>query len=185
MDSIGNLSAYLKMVESLSPERRRYVVFREMGFALLAMLFFNYVGEFLFLALDISEPSVRLASGIVLFLIAIKILFPSPTSLRAHIPEGEPYLVPLAIPLIAGPSLLATIMLFARSEESLLVMLGAIILAWSASMIVLLNAKRLQNLLGTNGLVACEKLTGMLLILLAIQRFLEGVQQAIQIYSAN
>lgn len=185
MDSLGNLMCYLQMVKELSPQRRQIVVLREMGFALAAMLAFNFLGEFLFGLLHLSEPTVRLASGIILFLIAIKIIFPSPTSLRAQLPEGEPYLTPLAIPLIAGPSLLATIMLYARIEESILVMVVAIGIAWAASVLILLNANTLQRFLGTNGLVACERLTGMLLILMAVQSFLEGIQQAIQDFATK
>lgn len=179
MDALGNLSSYLQMVKELSPKRRRIVVMREMGFALITMVLFVYLGDLLLSMLNISEPAVRLASGLILFLTALKILFLSPTSLRAQLPKGEPFLIPLAIPLIAGPSLLATIMLYAHTEPSQLTMLGAILIAWFASVLILLNAETLKRLLGNNGLVAFERLTGMLLILLAIQRFLEGVQQAI------
>ena len=180
MDAIGNLPSYLQMVKELSPQRRRIVVFAEMSFALIAMLAFNFFGEGLFNLLNLSESTVKLASGVILFLITIKIIFPSPTSLRAQLPEGEPYLIPLAIPLIAGPSLLATIMLYARTEESIVAMVVAIVIAWNVSMLILLNAGVLQRGLGANGLIACERLTGMLLILMAVQRFLEGVQKAIQ-----
>lgn len=182
MDSIGHIGAYLKMVQGINPARQKYIILREMLIALAAMVLFNYIGELIFAELSLSEATVRIASGLILFLIALKILFPSPTSLRANLPSGEPFIVPLAVPLIAGPSLLATIMLFAHIEPSQLIMLGAIFLAWGASAIILWNAARLQRLLGDNGLIACERLTGMILILLGIQRFLEGVAQFIPQY---
>jgi len=182
MDSIGNLSSYLQMVKDLDPKRRRYVIIREMLFALVAMLIFNFIGEFIFSALNITEPTVRVTSGVILFLIALKILFPSPTSLRANLPKQEPFITPLAIPLVAGPSLLATIMLYAHTEPSLLVMFSSILIAWAASVLVFLNASSIQRFLTDNGLIACERLTGMILILLAIQRVLEGIKQFVATY---
>lgn len=176
MDPIGNISSFLNLTSELPPNRRRMIIIREMAIALAAMLIFNYLGEFIFNVLQVSEIALRLTSGAILFLVAIKILFPSIDSLRANLPAGEPFVTPLAIPLIAGPSLLATIMLFAHIEPSQLTMLGAILIAWCAAAIILVFGDRLQKALGTNGLVACERLMGMILIMLAIQRFLEGVQ---------
>lgn len=175
MDPVGNLSTYLNMVKDLDPKRQRWIVIREMLIVLAAMIVFNYIGEILFDLLQLEETTVRLSSGIILFLIAIKILFPASDSLRANIPKGEPFIFPLAIPLIAGPSLLATIMLFAHLETSQVVMLSAIFISWFAALIVFLFARPIKRLLGVNGLLACEKLMGMVLVLIAVQRFLEGI----------
>lgn len=177
MDPIGNISSFLNLLQEMPPERRNKILLREMLIALAIMIIFNYVGEFIFSTLHISEITLRLTSGAILFLVAIKILFPSIDSVRANLPTGEPFVTPLAIPLIAGPALLATIMLFAHFESSQTVMLGAILLAWLLAVIVLLMGARLQKILGTNALIACERLMGMVLVLLAIQRFLEGIQQ--------
>ena len=177
MDPVGNISSFLHSMRDIPPKRRQMIIIREMLIALAAMIAFNYLGEFIFSILKVSETALRLASGAILFLVALKILFPSPDSLRANLPAGEPFVTPLAIPLIAGPALLATIMLFAHLEPSQLSMLGAILLAWAAAAAVLLSGARLQKLLGSNGLMACERLMAMILIMLAIQRFLEGVQQ--------
>lgn len=185
MDSIGHISSYLTMVKGLNPARQRAIIIREMLLALLVMIFFNYIGEYVLAQLKISEPTVRITSGIILFLVAIKILFPSKDSPRANLPPGEPFLIPLAIPLIAGPSLLATIMLYAHTEPSQWTMLSSIFIAWLASVIVLLSASPLRRLLSDNGLIACERMTGMILVLLAIQRFLEGVQQFVPLYCQN
>lgn len=177
MDPFGNVSSYLSLVKGLPPAKQRKIVTREMFFALGAMLVFNFLGEYLFDLLQVSEQTLRIASGIILFLVAVKILFATPDNPRNNLPKGEPYLIPLAIPLIAGPVLLATIMLFAHIVPSIMTMVLAIITAWLASMVVLFFAPQLQKTLGTNGLVAVERLMGMVLILLAIQRFLEGIQQ--------
>lgn len=176
MDPVGNISSYLSLVKEISPSRQRIVLIREMGIALIAMLAFNFLGEFIFYFLEVSETTVRLASGVILFLIAIKILFPSTNGLRSNLPKGEPFIVPLAIPLIAGPSLLATIMLYAHLEPSQPIMLEAILIAWLCAFIVLLFAPFLHRMLGNNGLIACEKLMGMVLVIMAIQRFMEGIQ---------
>lgn len=183
MDPIGSISPFLKMVKELPPSRQRYVVVREMLIALLVMFFFNLLGEGIFDMLEISETAVRLSSGVILFLFAVKILFPKRVSPRANLPEGEPFIIPLAIPLIAGPSLLATIMLFAHIVPGQAMMLTAILIAWFLSLIVLALAPQLHRILGNNGLMACERLMAMILVLLAIQRFMEGVKQFMAVYA--
>lgn len=177
MDPIGNLASFRTMVHHIPPRRRSWIVLREMLIALIAMVLFHYIGEYVLGMLGISEPTVRLTSGIILFLIALRILFPTKDSLRSNITQEEPFVVPLAIPLIAGPALLATIMLYSITEPSQLAMLAAIIIAWVVSSVILLLSEPLFKLLGNNGLVAFERLLAMVLILLAIQRTLEGVQQ--------
>ncbi len=182
MDPVGNISSFLKLINLVPPERQQWVTIREMLIALVAMLAFYFFGEFLFSVLEISEPTVRVASGVILFLVAIKILFSSKTSLRANLPNEEPFLVPLAIPLIAGPALLATIMLFSHIVTEPIVMLGAILAAWAAAVVTLFLSKPLMKALGRNGLLACERLMGMILVMLAIQRFLEGIKQFVATY---
>lgn len=176
MDPFGNVSSYLKLVEKLPRKKQFIVAGREMLIALGFMLLFNFIGEFLFDVLHISETAIRLASGLILFLVALKILFPSIDSPRANLPEGEPFITPLAVPFIAGPALLATIMLYTHLEPSQPLMLSAIFLSWIAASAVLFSSSFLYRALGTNGLIACEKLMGMVLVLLAIERFASGVQ---------
>jgi len=175
MDPIGNIPPFLNMTSGLNRKRQKWIVFREMLIALAAMLFFNYLGEFFFYALDISETAVRIASGIILFLIAVKILFTSPDSMRANIPKEEPLIFPLAIPLIAGPALLATIMLYAHLEPLQSVMIFAILIAWLFSALILFFAGPIKRILGKNGLIACERLIGIVLVLMSVQRLLEGI----------
>ena len=175
MDPLGNLSAYLSMVKELHPKRRYWIIFREMLIALAVMLFFNYLGEYIFNILDLSETTVRLSSGVILFLIAIKILFTASDNPRANLPNGEPFIFPLAIPLIAGPALLATIMLYAHLEQVQSIMIIAIFIAWFFSVLIFLFADPIRRLLGKNGLMACERLIGMILVLVAVQRFMEGL----------
>jgi len=180
MDPIGNISSFLSLLKDLPKQKRRKIIIREMLIALAAMLTFNFLGEYIFYVLEISDTTVKLASGVILFLVAVKILFPSIDSLRANLPAGEPFITPLAIPLIAGPSLLATVMLFARLEPSQTTMLSAIFISWALAISILLLGSRLQRVISSNGLMACERLMGMVLIMLAIQRFAEGLQQFVK-----
>lgn len=180
MDPIGNIPSFRTLLKSIPKTKQKHIIIREMLIALGTMLVFNFLGEMIFSILNVSETALRLTSGAILFLVAIKILFPSVDSLRANLPAGEPFITPLAIPLIAGPSLLATIMLFAHLESNPFTMLGAIFIAWIAAIAILLSSAPLQRIIGDNGLMACERLMGMILILLSIQRFLEGMQQFVK-----
>lgn len=177
MDPIGNLSSFLTLTQNIPPMRQKYVVFRELLIALFFMLLFNFIGETLLRYLDLSPITLRLSAGAILFLFAIKILFPAENHPRSNLPPGEPFLIPLAIPLIAGPSLLATVMLFANLEPCKDLMITAILIAWMAAVTVLLLAPQIYRVLGKNGLVACERLLAMLLVMLAIQRLMEGLTQ--------
>jgi multiple antibiotic resistance protein len=179
MDPLGNISSFLTMMKGISYKRQFYVLCREMFIALLVMFVFFLIGDTVIHFLEISDSAVWLSSGVILFLTAIKILFPPEDALRHNLPEGEPFIVPFAIPLIAGPSLLATIMLFSHMEACRPMMVTAIFLSWMAAMAVLVLAPQLKRLLGANGLNACERLTGMVLVMIAIQRFMEGIRLVI------
>jgi len=180
MDPVGNISSFIDQLKEIAPSKRKLVIVREMLIALVTMVLFNYIGEYIFKILNVSETTVRITIGVILFLVAIKIMFPGIDSMRANLPKDKPFINPLAIPLIAGPSLLATIMLFAHLEPSQPHMLLAILAAWCAALVVLLSGNFLQKILGNNGLMACERLMAMVLALLAIQRFLEGIRQFVK-----
>lgn len=175
MDPIGNIPSYLKLMRRVPEVRRFPVLLREMGWALLVMLFFNLIGEAVFSFLDLKMTTVYLSSGVILFLAAIKILFPADDSLRANITEEEPNIIPLAIPLIAGPSLLATIILYSISSPLFFDMTAAIVIAWLAAFVVLYFARPIARFLSESGLLAMEKLMGMILVLISVQRIMEGI----------
>lgn len=175
MNPLGQLKTFAKCLEGIAPKRQQEIISRELFIALGVLLFFDIVGEYVFNLLQISDVTVYLSLGTVLFLAAIKILFPGPDGHAIARPDGEPYLVPIAIPMIAGPSLLATVMLYAQTEPDPFMTLAGIIIAWFAGAIVLLNHKRLFSILKSSGILALEKLMGMILLLIAVQRFLEGV----------
>jgi multiple antibiotic resistance protein len=180
MDPIGNVSPFLTMVQNIDPKRYKFIILREMSIALVVMLAFYLLGEFIFDIFHMDDTTLRLTSAVILFLTAIKILFPTSDGLRANITAEEPYIIPLAIPLTAGPSLLATILLFSNYKSAQPFMVPAIFIAWIFAVIVLLCSRFLKKYLTDNGLMACERLMGMILIMMAIQRFLEGIKGFIE-----
>jgi multiple antibiotic resistance protein len=174
MDPLGNVAYFINVLSHIPPKQQRWVIVREMFIALGVIVAFYFIGDLILDFLQVSDSAVSLTSGVILFLVSIKIIFPNSKNsrLQAHF-DTEPFIVPLAIPLIAGPALLATVMLFAHSQGG--IVLGAIIIAWLLASLVLVSSPFLMRYLGRNGLLAIEKLMGMILILLAIQRFMEGI----------
>lgn len=177
MDPLGNVPIYLSTLANVTPERRLKVVARELLVALLVMILFLYTGEFVLKTLHLSEEAIRIAGAIILFLVALKMVFPVPRALQADDEiSGEPFLVPLAIPLVAGPSSLAILMLLAAGQpDKTNTWLLALLAAWLLTAGILLAATRLQHVLGKRGLIAMERLMGLVLIAIAVQMFLDGM----------
>ena len=177
MDPLGNIPIFLSVLEDVAPERRTRVLLRELLLAFVVLLLFLFGGKYVLGFLQLSEQAIRIAGGIILFLIALKMVFPVRRS--AHDNEelhGEPLLVPLAIPMVAGPSAMAVVMLMASNDPSrMLDWTLALFAAWLLSSLILMSATGLKRFLGRRGLNAMERLMGMLLIALAVQMLLEGI----------
>jgi multiple antibiotic resistance protein len=177
MDPLGNIPIFLSVLEDVAPERRTRVLIRELLLAFVVLVLFLFFGQYLLGFLQLSQHSIRIAGGIILFLIALKMVFPVKRS--AHMAEeiqGEPLLVPLAIPMVAGPSAMAIVMLMATNNpDRMMDWLLALFLAWLLSSLILVSANGLKRFLGQRGLIAMERLMGMLLIALAVQMLLEGI----------
>ncbi len=124
---------------------------------------------------------MSISGGVILFLIALKMIFSAPDAVFGPVPGGEPFIVPLAVPLIAGPSAMTTVLLLGSREPGrLLEWLLALVCAWAISMVILLGATVLIRLLGDKVLVALERLMGMLLTAVAVQMFMSGVREFVQ-----
>ncbi len=176
MDPVGNVPIFISLLKDLPAKRRRMVVLREMFIALIVLVVFWAIGPWVLNLLHLRQESVSIAGGIVLFLIGIRMIFPSPEGIMGDTPDGEPFIVPLAIPCVAGPSSMATLMLLGASHpQSQLPLLGALGLAWSANLIIVLSAVISMRYLGKRTLTALERLMGMLLVTLSVQMFLDGV----------
>jgi len=181
MDPIGNIPLFLAALRPVEPRRRLRVVGRELLIAFGLLVGFLYAGRPLLALLGISEPALTMAGGIVLFLIALKMVFPAAHGPLGETVDGEPFVVPLAIPYIAGPSALATVLLMTSRDPGRHVeWLAAVSLAWAASAAILLAGARLSRLLGEKGIVAIERLMGMVLVASAVQMFLDGAMKAIR-----
>lgn len=177
MDPLGNLPLFLAILRTLPAERRRNVLLRELCIALGVMLLFLFAGKQILNVLDLQQEAVSIAGGIILFLIALRMIFPGEGSLTG-LPEGEePLIVPMAVPLIAGPSILATLLLLAHQYPQQLGKLTLALLgAWSINCVILMFYARLHRLLGEKVLTALERLMGMLLVMIAVQMLLDGVK---------
>ena len=176
MDPLGNLPIFTSVLRHVEPGRRRKVLIRELLISLVILLLFLYAGGAMLAFLQLKQEAVSIAGGIVLFIIAIKMLFPESGGLVGSAPEQEPFIVPLAVPLIAGPSILATLILLAgQHSDNMLPLTLALLGAWVASSSILLFSELFHRLLGERGLVAMERLMGMVLVMIAVQMFLNGV----------
>jgi multiple antibiotic resistance protein len=174
MDPLGNVPPFLSALKHVQPDRRRKVLVREILFAYIVLLVFLFLGKYILRLLSLQEETISIAGGIILFLIALRMVFPSYRAPNETLPD-EPFLVPLAIPLIAGPSTLASLLLLQSSVNSTLELLAALTLAWAVTAVILLSSTLLYRLLKERGLIAVERLMGMLLVMLAVQMFINGV----------
>ncbi len=178
MDPFGNIPLFLSAMKNVDPKRQRWVVFRELLIALGILVVFLFAGRQFLALLGISDPALTLAGAIVLFLISLRMVFPGLRLGMAEELDGEPFVVPLAVPLVAGPSSMASIIVIMNREPhrwpEWLLALG---LAWLGTGIVLMLAPALRRVLGRRGLVAIERLMGMLLTAIAVQMFVTGMQE--------
>jgi|TARA_B110001454_G_scaffold86833_1_gene83293 multiple antibiotic resistance protein len=177
MDPIGNVPVFLSILKNIPVERRRRIIIRELLIALIVLLFFMFIGRYILQSLQIEESSLGIAGGIMLFLIAIKMIFPGASAMLAHDEKVEPLVVPLAVPLLAGPSAIAAVILLMAQEptrwpEWML----ALVVAWLIAGFILLSSESLSRKLGERALLAIERLMGILLILVSVDLILDGIK---------
>src|SRR5215203_3965860 len=174
MDPLGNIPPFLSVLKHVQSDRRQKVLGREILLAYIVLLVFLFLGKYVLMLLSLQEETISIAGGIVLFLIALRMVFPGDRTAREMIAE-EPFLVPLAIPFVAGPSTLASLLLLQSSLNSTLQLWASVTLARAVTAIILLSSTMLYRLLKERGLVAVERLMGMLLVMVAVQMFMTGV----------
>ena len=176
LDPLGNIPVFLGLLEPLAPGRRRIVLLRELLIALFVLFAFLWGGRTVLDAMHLRQESVSIAGGIVLFLIGLKMIFPSPEGMFGDSEAGEPFIVPMAIPLIAGPSGMASVMLLGSQDPGRMWdWSAALLLAWGGAAVILLSATYLYKALGRPVLVAVERLMGMLLVAVSVQMLMDGV----------
>ena len=177
MDPVGNIPPFLSILKTVPVQRRRLVLMREILFAYGVLLVFLFLGNYLLRFLRLEQETLSIAGGIVLFLIALRMIFPREGGAAGEPLEGEPFLVPLAIPLFAGPSTLAALLLLQRSSPGDTVsLLIAVTIAWAIGGTILLSSTFFYRLLRERGLIAIERLMGMLLVMVAVQMLVNGLK---------
>ena len=184
MDPLGNIPLFLSLLKHVAPERRRLVLIRELLIALVVLFVFLFSGKYLLSALQLKAESVSIAGGIVLFLIGIRMIFPPKDGIFGGDIDAEPFIVPMAIPAVAGPSTMAAVMLLANSSPGRTVDWSiALFLAWLVTSGILISSTYLYRWLGHSVLVALERLMGMLLVALSVQMFLDGIVAYVRLTS--
>jgi multiple antibiotic resistance protein len=177
MDPLGNLPIVLSILKHLDPKRRRKVLIRELLFALGILMLFLFAGQSILKFLNVEPETLSISGGVILFVIAIRMIFPQPGGVVSLAAGEEPFFVPMAIPMIAGPSVIASILLLSNQYPTqILELSAAVFLAWFATFIILMFYNFFHKLLGERGLKAIERLMGLLLIMISTQMLLDGLK---------
>jgi multiple antibiotic resistance protein len=176
-NALGNIPLFISLLRKYDNKRRVIITFRESFVALILMLLFCFFGQNLLRGIGISVTDLRLGGSAILFLIALGMMIPklfsSGGGKNDATEENEPFIVPLAIPILTGPGTISTIMIYAQTSP-MSTMVSAILMAWIPSALALLFCSYLQNLLGDKLLIAIERLMGMILMFIAVQMFCTG-----------
>ncbi|WP_407648027.1 YhgN family NAAT transporter [Endozoicomonas gorgoniicola] len=178
MDPLGNMPIFISALKHVPEERRTKVLIRELLIALSILVVFLFIGDNVLALLSLDQEAVSIAGGVILFLIALKMVFPPARGggIMGDTPDGEPFIVPMATPLIAGPSILATLILMGNQNPGQeIALLGALLIAWFTSSAILIFSNRIMKLLGNRGVFAIERLMGMILIMLSVQMLINGL----------
>ncbi len=176
LDPLGNIPILLSLFKDLPAARQRKVLLRELLIALVVLMLFLWGGQYALELMHLRQESVSIAGGIVLFLIGLRMIFPPPDGVMGEMPGGEPFIVPVAIPMIAGPSGMAAVMLLGSQEPGRMSdWMLALTIAWGATAIILFSATYLQKWLGTRVLTAIERLMGMVIVAISVQMLLDGI----------
>ena len=176
LDPLGNIPVFLSLLRGMPAHRQRVVLVREMLIALGVLMAFLWGGRYALELMHLRQESVSIAGGIVLFLIGLRMIFPPPEGIMGELPDGEPFIVPMAIPLVAGPSGMAAVMLMGSQEPGRMGAWSlALLVAWAATAAILFSATYLYKWLGARVLSAIERLMGMVIVAISVQMFLDGI----------
>ena len=176
-DPFGNIPIFVNALKGVAPERRMRVILREVLIAFLLLLAFMFVGDGFLRLMNLSDLSLQIAGAVVMFLIALRMIFPPPRRADDDLGEGEPLIVPLAIPALAGPSALATVMLLvSQAPERRLEWVAALTVTMLVCGVVLVLAERIQRVLGDRVVMAFERLMGLILVAIAVEMLLRGIR---------
>jgi multiple antibiotic resistance protein len=180
MDPLGNMPVFNAVLSRFTPQQRAAITARELVIALVIMLVLLFAGTAILDFLGLTQPSLNIAGGVLLFIIALRMIFPNVAGEVAS-EKDEPFIVPLAMPMVAGPSTIAGLLLLSSREPARIwEWCTALVIAWVAATVLLTASPFLLRALGSRGLRALERLMGMLLVLLATQMLLNGVREFVE-----
>jgi multiple antibiotic resistance protein len=180
MDPLGNMPVFNAVLSRFTPQRRAQITARELVIALVILLVFLFAGTAILDFLGLSQPSLNIAGGVLLFIIALRMIFPR-AGAEAASEKDEPFIVPLAMPMVAGPSTIAVLLLLSSTEPARIwEWCTALVIAWAGTTVLLTLSPFMLRALGDRGLRALERLMGMLLVLLATQMLLDGVREFVR-----
>ncbi len=176
-DPFGNVPLFVTALKDVPTARRPRIVVRECAIAFALLLLFMFFGRHFLTALQLTDTSLRIGGAVILLIIAIRMIFPHPDGVLGRSDHGEPFIVPLAIPALAGPSALATVLLFSsQTAEEVMIHVAALALVFVIWLAVFLGAERLQKVLGAQVMTAFERLMGLILTAMSIEMLLGGVR---------
>ena len=179
LDPLGNIPMFLFVLQNIAPQRRKAIIIRESFFALIILTIFLFAGRSILNALHVTESSLGIAGGVILMFIAIRMIFTSSGEVFKIELESEPLVFPLAVPLTAGPAAMTTVILIMGKDPTRwLEWFLAMFCAWLVSSIILYYSSYFNRIFGRRGLLACERLMGMLLTTVAVQMFIDGLRQS-------
>lgn len=177
MDPLGNVPVFNAILSKFDRSRRARVVARELCIALAILLGFLFAGNSILSFLGLSQSSLNIAGGLLLMIISVRMIFPAPGKNEEYEGTDDPFLVPLAVPMIAGPSTIAILLLLSSSQPDRLAEWSiALFLAWLGTTVLLVASPYLLSVLGERGSRAMERLMGMILVILATQMLLNGIR---------
>jgi len=179
MNALGSIPLFVSLLSKFDVKRQRKIIVRELLIALFILMLFNFFGDQVLKTLGISQPVIGVAGGTLLFIIALGMIFPRPSE-NHESKRVEPLIVPLAIPLVAGPGAIATVMIYAEQFQNAWSMSLIILLAWIPTFIILLLSSNIKHILGPKGIIACQKLGGMLISMISVQMICTGLSCLLQ-----
>lgn len=178
MDPLGNIPVFLSILKRFDPQKQARIILRECIIAFVLLSLFVFFGQYIMHGLKITMPALSIAGGVILFIIAIRMIFPPEHVADKRENLEEPLVVPLAVPLTAGPSSMAVVLLFVTTDPGRMwLIFSAVVIASFIFTVIMLCSRFLMKVLGNRGLTALERLMGMILTTVAVDLFLSGVTQ--------
>lgn len=180
LNSLGQIPLFLAILSPYEYRKQQKIIFRELFIALVLLWLFIFFGNWILSVIGIDRSIIGISGGILLFIISLTMIFPKNNKKEGGLPRHEPLIVPLAIPVIAGPGSIATVMVYAEKTQRPFFVAAAAVVAWIFSLVVLLSASYLKRFMGERGLHALERLGGMIVSLIGVQMFAKGIIELVK-----